>query len=100
MRRRLAMGLAFGIAAALSGHLTAAQAPQLGFFITSVGPGKGADLGGRPRLGLPARRFDGLLESLLGAILLALAYRGGDSMSRETSGEPDPLAIGPSQIRP
>ena len=46
MRRRLAMGLAFGIAAALSGHLTAAQAPQLGFFITSVGSGKGADLGG------------------------------------------------------
>jgi hypothetical protein len=46
MRRRLAMGLAFGIAAALSGHLTQAQAPQLGFFITSVGSGKGADLGG------------------------------------------------------
>ena len=46
MRRRLAMGLAFVIAAALSGHLTAAQAPQLGFFITSAGPGKGADLGG------------------------------------------------------
>jgi hypothetical protein len=46
MRRRLAMGLAVGIAAALSGHLTQAQAPQLGFFITSVGSGKGADLGG------------------------------------------------------
>jgi len=46
MRRQLAMGLAFGIAAAVSGHSTAAQAPQLGFFITSVGPGKGADLGG------------------------------------------------------
>ena len=42
MRRRLAMGLAFGIAAAVSGHLNVAQAPQLGFFITSVGPGKGA----------------------------------------------------------
>ena len=46
MRRRLAMGLAFGITAAVSGHSTAAQAPQLGFFITSAGPGKGADLGG------------------------------------------------------
>jgi len=46
MRRRLAMGLAFGISAAVSGHSTAAQAPQLGFFITSGGPGKGADLGG------------------------------------------------------
>jgi hypothetical protein len=46
MRRRLATGLAFGIAAAVSGHLTAAQAPPLGFFITSAGPGKGADLGG------------------------------------------------------
>ena len=46
MRRRLAMGLAFGIAAAVSGHHIAAQAPQLGFFITSAGPGKGADLGG------------------------------------------------------
>ena len=38
MRRRLAMGLAFGIAAAVSGHHIAAQAPQLGFFITSAGP--------------------------------------------------------------
>ena len=46
MRRRLAMGLAFGITAAVSGHHIAAQAPQLGFFITSAGPGKGADLGG------------------------------------------------------
>ncbi len=46
MRRQLVMGLAFGIAAALSGHITQAQAPQLGFFITSAGPGKGADLGG------------------------------------------------------
>lgn len=46
MRRRLAVGLALGIAASVSGHSTAAQAPQLGFFITSAGPGKGADLGG------------------------------------------------------
>jgi len=46
MRRRVAMGLAFGIAAGLSGHLTQAQAPPLGFFITNAGPGKGADLGG------------------------------------------------------
>lgn len=46
MRRQLVMGLAFGIAAAASGHLLQAQAPQLGFFITSAGPGKGADLGG------------------------------------------------------
>ena len=46
MRRRLAMGLALGITAAVSGHHIAAQAPQLGFFITSAGPGKGADLGG------------------------------------------------------
>ena len=46
MRRRLTLGLAFGIAAALAGHLTHAQAPQLGFFITSAGSGKGADLGG------------------------------------------------------
>ena len=46
MRRRLAMGLAFGITAAVSGHHIAAQAPQLGFFITSAGPGKGANLGG------------------------------------------------------
>ena len=46
MRRRLAMGLALGITAAVSGNHIAAQAPQLGFFITSAGPGKGADLGG------------------------------------------------------
>jgi hypothetical protein len=46
MRRRLAVGLAFGIAAALTGHLTQAQTPPLGFFITSVGSGKGANLGG------------------------------------------------------
>ena len=46
MRRRLAIGMAFGILAAVSGHFAQAQAPQLGFFITSAGPGKGADLGG------------------------------------------------------
>lgn len=46
MRRRLARGLAFAIAASVSGHSTAAQAPQLGFFITSAGPGMGANLGG------------------------------------------------------
>lgn len=46
MRRRLATSLALGIAAAVSGHFTSAQTPQLGFFITSVGSGKGADLGG------------------------------------------------------
>ena len=44
--RRVAIGLALGIAAAMSGHLTQAQTAQLGFFITSAGPGKGADLGG------------------------------------------------------
>src|SRR6186713_1018159 len=48
MRRRLAIGMAFGILAALSGHFAQAQAPQMGFFITSAGPGKGADLGGLP----------------------------------------------------
>ena len=46
MRRRLAIGMAFGILAAVSGHFAQAQAPQMGFFITSAGPGKGADLGG------------------------------------------------------
>jgi hypothetical protein len=45
MRRTLGVGLAM-IAAAFSAHLAQAQAPQLGFFITSTGPGKGADLGG------------------------------------------------------
>jgi hypothetical protein len=45
MRRTLGVGLAI-IAAALSAHLAQAQATQLGFFITSTGPGKGADLGG------------------------------------------------------
>ena len=44
--RPVAIGLAMGIAAAMSGHLTQAQTAQLGFFITSAGPGKGADLGG------------------------------------------------------
>ena len=46
MRRRLAVGITIGMAAALSGYLAQAQAPQMGFFITSAGPGKGADLGG------------------------------------------------------
>ena len=45
MRRTLTVGFAV-IAAALAGHLAQAQAPQMGFFITSAGPGKGADLGG------------------------------------------------------
>ena len=44
--RRVAIGLAMGIAAAMSGHVTLAQTAPLGFFITSAGPGKGADLGG------------------------------------------------------
>jgi len=46
MRRTLAVGITIGMAAALTGHLAQAQAPQAGFFITSAGPGKGADLGG------------------------------------------------------
>ena len=46
MRRTLAVGITIGMAAALTGHLARAQAPQAGFFITSAGPGKGADLGG------------------------------------------------------
>ena len=46
MRRRLAIGMAFGMLAMVSGHFAQAQAPQMGFFITSAGPGKGADLGG------------------------------------------------------
>ena len=46
MRRTLAVGITIGMAAALTGYLARAQAPQLGFFITSAGPGKGADLGG------------------------------------------------------
>ena len=46
MRRTLAVGITIGMAAGLSGYLAQAQAPQLGFFITSAGPGKGADLGG------------------------------------------------------
>lgn len=46
MGRRLAMGLALGIAAAVAAQLTQAQGPQMGFFITSAGPGMGADLGG------------------------------------------------------
>ena len=46
MRRTLAAGFAMVIAAALAAQLTQAQAPPLGFFITSSGLGKGADLGG------------------------------------------------------
>jgi hypothetical protein len=45
MRRTLAVGIAV-IAAALAGHLAQAQAPRTAFFITSVGSGNGADLGG------------------------------------------------------
>jgi hypothetical protein len=45
MRRTLTVGIAV-VAAALAGHLVRAQTPQMGFFITSAGPGKGADLGG------------------------------------------------------
>ena len=46
MGRTLAVGFAVVIAAAFAGQFAQAQAPQLGFFITSTGPGKGADLGG------------------------------------------------------
>ncbi|HZA35070.1 MAG TPA: hypothetical protein VE505_09090, partial [Vicinamibacterales bacterium] len=46
MGRTLAVGMTIGLAAAVTGHLARAQAPQAGFFITSTGPGKGADLGG------------------------------------------------------
>ena len=46
MRRRAAIGMAWAIAAAASGHLVTAQGPPLGFFITSAGPGNGANLGG------------------------------------------------------
>jgi hypothetical protein len=38
--------MAWAIAAAASGHLVTAQGPPLGFFITSAGPGNGANLGG------------------------------------------------------
>jgi hypothetical protein len=46
MKRILAIGLTIGMAAVLGGQFGEAQAPQTGFFITSAGPGKGADLGG------------------------------------------------------
>ena len=46
MRLTLAVGLTIGMATAAAGHLAQAQAPQTGFFITSAGPGRGADLGG------------------------------------------------------
>src|SRR4026207_2240874 len=46
MRRTLLAGLFFAGATAFAGSLSQAQAPQMGFFITSVGVGKGADLGG------------------------------------------------------
>jgi hypothetical protein len=46
MKRTLAVALTIGIATVLGGHFGEAQAPQTGFFITSAGPGKGADLGG------------------------------------------------------
>ena len=57
MRRRLAMGLALGIAAALSGHLIAAQAPQLGFFITSAVRAKAPILAVLPAPMRTARRW-------------------------------------------
>ena len=48
MRHSWAVGTAIGIALALAApaHYTQAQGAPLGFFITSAGPGKGADLGG------------------------------------------------------
>ena len=45
MRPRV-LGLSIGLAVAAAGYQTAAQTPQLGFFITSAGPGNGANLGG------------------------------------------------------
>jgi len=46
MRRRVLAGLFFGGVTAFAGTLSKAQTPQVGFFITSAGAGKGADLGG------------------------------------------------------
>jgi hypothetical protein len=47
MKRVTTIALAVGLAAAAHAGLPAqAQAPTMGFFITSVGSGKGADLGG------------------------------------------------------
>jgi hypothetical protein len=46
MRRTLLAGLFVLLTLLIAGSLSQAQAPQMGFFITSAGPGKGADLGG------------------------------------------------------
>ena len=46
MRRTLAVGCAIVIAAALADISHRRRRRSLGFFITSAGPGKGADLGG------------------------------------------------------
>jgi hypothetical protein len=46
MRRTSLAGLLLISGLFIAGTLSQAQAPQVGFFITSAGPGKGADLGG------------------------------------------------------
>jgi hypothetical protein len=46
MRRTSLAGLLLISGLFVAGTLSQAQAPQVGFFITSAGPGKGADLGG------------------------------------------------------
>ena len=46
MRRTSLAGLLLISGLFIAGSPSQAQAPQVGFFITSVGPGKGADLGG------------------------------------------------------
>jgi hypothetical protein len=46
MRRTSTAGLLLISGLFVAGSLSQAQAPQVGFFITSAGPGKGADLGG------------------------------------------------------
>lgn len=46
MKRILAAGCVIGLAALASTIVIAQSKPQLGFFITSANPGKGADLGG------------------------------------------------------
>ena len=46
MRRTLLSVLFFVFALPIAGFLPQGQTPQMGFFITSAGPGKGADLGG------------------------------------------------------
>jgi hypothetical protein len=46
MRRTSLAGLLLISGLFIAGSASQAQAPQVGFFITSAGPGKGADLGG------------------------------------------------------